>query len=274
MARLTDLAHGKLDAPKLDPRDIIIRKGFNFRDTKSEASQAHIAWLKSSIRDNGVQEPIRVEFIDGKPYLVNGECRLIALRQLWNEGLEVYVPAIQIKGDEAEILAKSMIANGALPPTKLEFGAAATRLQAYGWDKSRIAQFTPPHIAKSASRAKRYVEEAIELHNAPLDVKAAVRDGVDGVKVSEGLALAATRQSRMHAGEIVKQEAEKAKAAGKKEAKRPKGPGKITKAKEAVAKKTRSLEKIGDLMAEEIVSTPVDMKRLGKLAQEWFEARR
>ena len=59
--------------------------------------------------------------------------------------------------DEAEVLAKSMVANGALPPTQLEFGAAAARLKGWGWADEKIALYTPPHIAQDGTKAKRYV---------------------------------------------------------------------------------------------------------------------
>jgi len=175
MARLNDLSHGRLDAPRLDPREIVIREGFNYRDTNTEASLKHIAWLKESIRERGVEEPIRVEYKGGTVFVVNGECRVKALRQLWDEGVEVYVPAIVAKGDEAEILAKSMIANGALPPTPLEFGQAASRLLAYGWSPEKVAEYTPPHIRGSKAKAVQYVKDAVELHEAPLGVKKQVK---------------------------------------------------------------------------------------------------
>jgi len=55
------------------------------------SGKAHIAFLKDSIREIGVQEPISVELIDGVIYLVDGECRLRALKELWDEGKEVFV---------------------------------------------------------------------------------------------------------------------------------------------------------------------------------------
>lgn len=99
MARLNDFSHGRKDATMLDPRDIVIDKSFNYRDVRSEESRAHIAWLKKSIRENGVQEPIRVRFEEGTITLVNGECRLLACLSLRAEGHEIYIPAISTKGD-------------------------------------------------------------------------------------------------------------------------------------------------------------------------------
>jgi ParB family transcriptional regulator, chromosome partitioning protein len=275
MGRLNDLGHGRLDTPKLDPRDVIIRKGWNYRDVESPAVQAHIDWLKESIRERGVQKPIEVEYVDGKVYLVDGECRLRAAQALWKEKVEVYIPAMQVKGDEAEIRAKSMIANGALPPTQLEFGKAAAQLRAYGWTDERIGDFTPPHIAINKKRATKYVKDAVDLHEAPLEVKDIVAHGVDGVKVSPALALAATKKNRLQAAEILKEDAGKAKAKGKTVATRPKGAGKATKAKAAKEAATVDLFTLGDRLAAQVLETGQtgNWDKPERLARQWQKAR-
>lgn len=253
MGRLADLGHGRREAIMLDPRDIRIEKGFNYRDTSSEEAKKHIAWLRKTIRESGVQEPIRVTYDDGVATLVNGECRLIACKQLRNEGLEVFIPAIVTKGDEADILAASIIANGALPPTQLEFGKAAVRLLAYGWPIERVAEYTPPHIQMSEAAKKRYVREAVQLHQAPIAVKKAVTDGVDGVKITAALALQAARKRPLHAEEELASAARQAKEKGRSVAKRTKGAGKATKAKEAATSKQDQLIKTGDRMADLVI---------------------
>jgi ParB-like chromosome segregation protein Spo0J len=244
--RLNDLAHGKLEAPKLDPREIIIRAGFNYRDTTSEAATAHIEWLAQSIKDRGVDQPISVEFTDGKVFLIDGECRLLALRKLWDAGDEVFVPAISFRGDEAAVLAKAMVAGGSLPPTQLEFGRAAERLINYGWTVERIAALTPPHLGLKGRKAKRFVNDAVELQQAPLAVKDAVAHGVDGVGVSTPLALSATRKNRIMAEEIIKDAVSDAKSKGKSVARRPKDNAK------AVSILLAECKQQGDVMVFEI----------------------
>jgi hypothetical protein len=263
VGRLNDLGVRGGEVVLLDPRKIIIRAGFNYRDVESPVAKAHIDWLKANIKDRGVQQPARVEYVGEKVFLVDGQCRVEACKQLWKEGVKVpykgggdgppMVPVITVRGDEAEMLAASMVANGALPPSQLEFGAAAARLLALGWDEDRVAKYTPPHIAVDAQKSRRYVRDAVELHQAPLAVKKAVKEGVDGVEVSAGLALHVTRRNPLHAEEEIKAEVEKAKANGKKVARRPKTAGKATKAKEAALTRTQQLEKIGDGMADNIL---------------------
>lgn len=274
MPRLNDLGQGKLEAPKLDPRDIIIRKGFNYRDTGSEVSQSHIGWLKESIRATGVQEPIRVEFIDGKVFLVNGECRLRACLELVKEGLDVRIPAIAVKGDEAEVLAASMVANGSLPPTKLEFGAAADRLLKYGWALEKITAYIPPHIGVKGSKAKRFVQEAVDLHHAPLAVKNAVKEGVDGVKLSESAALSIAKKDRTNADERIQEAVKDAKAKGETVAKRPKGAGEVTKKKQSFQAFNDKLLELADILAAAILNDNMAIGEVQKKARAYQKVRR
>lgn len=272
-SRLNDLGRRGGEVVLLNPKDIIIQRGFNYRDMESEAVAKHIDWLKGNIREHGVQEPIRVKFEGGKVFLINGECRLLACKALRKEGVEVFIPAVTARGDEAEVLAKSMVANGALPPTQLEFGAAAARLKKYGWDDDRIALFTPPHIAQNPSKARRYVREAVELHEAPIAVKEAVKEGVNGIPVSPALALQAARKNPLHAREEIEKIATEAKAAGKSVAKRPKGAGPATKAKAAKETYQESLERIGDRMATLILDDPEPAGVLKSAALAWNQTR-
>ena len=65
----------------------------------------------------------------------------------------------------------------------------------------------------------------------------------------------------------------KAKAAGKREAKRPKTEGPAAAKKAAAVIHVRALEKIGDEMSREILKTPFDLDILESLAEEWKNAR-
>ena len=279
MAQLRELGkgHGKLEAYGIDPRIIKIRVGWNFRDTSTPEAKKHIAWLADSIAERGVDDPIWVENDGENIYLIAGECRLKALQKLWDEGNEVYVPTIAYKGDEAAVLAKSISENSGLPPTILEFGRAAERLQAFGWDAKRIAACLPPHLGLKGKKAEQYVKQAVELQQAPMAVKDAVAHGVEvegeKIGVSPSLAISATRKSREKAPEIIKAAVKKAKDQGKTTAKREKTAGRVTKAKAEAEKRTRTLEKIGDDMSKEILRERFDVEVLEALAEEWRHAR-
>jgi len=273
MAQLRELSQGKWEAYKIDPREIEIRPGFNFRDTSTPEAQRHIAWLAESIAERGVDEPVWVENKDGKFYLVAGECRLLALRSLWDKGNEVFVPTFSYKGDEASVLAKSISENTGLPPTILEFGKAAERLVAFGWTVEQIAALTPPHLGLQGAKAKRFVKTALELHQAPAEVKAAVAHGVEGVEVSPALAVQAVRKSRDKAHEIVTEAVQEAKAEGKTIAKREKKPGKVAKQREAATERDAKLYEAGDRMATLILADEANWTEAVKAAKQWQKLR-
>lgn len=267
--RLNDLGQGKKDVPKIDPKVIQIRPGFNHRDFSSQRVKDHIEWLKSDIRENGVQEPLRVDWCDRIPWLVNGECRLIAILALIAEGLEIRVPVMQIDGDEPTILAASLRANGGLPPTPLEFGRAAERLTNFGWSASKIAEFVPPHLATGRNR-ETFVRNALELQQAPVAVKEQVREGVDGVEISPALAIHEIRRSKSEAPERIREAAAEAKAKGKSKALRPKTAGPVTIAKG----KTEKALKVADELATMAVSESYSLDDLLRLARKYLGLRR
>jgi ParB-like chromosome segregation protein Spo0J len=277
MASLREMGSKMWEAYGIDPRQIIIKKDFNPRDTSSPEAKKHIAWLKASIRERGVDEPIFIENTGKEIFLIDGECRLLACRQLWDEGVQVKVPTISFKGDEIAILKKSLIANNGLPLTVLELGKAAERLLALGQTVKEIAAYIAPHLGFTPKKAEKQVKDAVELQQAPMAVKEAVAHGVEvdgqNVSVSPALAVQEVRRSREKAPEAIKKAAVEAKAKGKKEAKRPKTAGKVTKAKVEAEKRTRTLEKIGDDMAREILRVPFDTDILETLAEEWKRAR-
>lgn len=278
MPRLEDLGTTGVRATRLRPEIIIIDWKKNYREKDNPATLAHIAWLKESIRLEGVKKPIDVSYDDGKVYLESGYCRLTAAQQLRKEGWDGYIDGLPVKGDEASRIAKSLVDNTALPPTVLEFGKAAEQLlDGFHWDVERVAKLTPPHLGLKGKKAEQYVKQAVELQQAPMAVKDAVAHGVEvegeQIAVSPALAVQATRKSREKAPEIIKAAVKKAKDSGKKTAKREKTAGKITKEKEAVATRARTLEKIGDELAKEVLKVTFDYDVCEDLAEEWQKKR-
>lgn len=258
MAQLRNLGKKMWEAYGIDPRTIEIKPGFNCRDTSTPEAKAHIAWLKQSIKTRGVDEPIFIENTGDKIYLIDGECRLRACRELWNEGTKVKVPTISYKGDEIAILTKSIVANNGLPLTILELGKGADRLQSFGMTKDEIAKLMAPHLGYTTKAAKIHIDQAIELHNAPLEVKEIVKRGVDGVKVSPAIAVQAVKANRATAPTKLREAAAKAKKAGKTTVKREKkaGPATIRKIDEQDALKAgEGLAKAVDNWIEDATST-------------------
>lgn len=271
--RLNDLGTGKLEAPKLRPEIIIIKNGHNYRDMTTPEVRQHIDWLKDSIRQEGVKDPITVSFADGKAYLEAGECRLTACKELRKEGWDGFIPCIGIKGDEASVMAKSLIDNSGLPPTLLELGVAVQRLSDYGWEMDRIAKCIPPSLCPDPAKALRVAKKALDLHQAPIEVKKAVKEGVDGVKISEGRAIAEAKKNPLTAATRLREAAGKAKAKGETILKREKGAGVATKAKQASQETTDKLLTAADELAEAALDDDLAISELHKKARAYQKLR-
>lgn len=284
ITRLNDLGvgHGKVDGPKIPPLSIIIRKNYNMRDMESERVRDHIAWLKGTILANheagrpALDKPLQVEWKDKAPYLVDGQCRLTAIIQLWKEGHQIYPPVNQVSGDEADVLAVSLRANGGLPPTQLEFGERAKQLVNLGWSVDRVAALAPPHLSNEKVR-KMWVRQSLELQQAPVEVQELVKKGVEGVAVSSAAALHEVRADKKHkpepgatAAERLTKQAVEAKATGKKTVKREKTEGKATKEK----KFTASALEVGDDLAALCIAEHPDWDAIDKLARKYIRLRK
>lgn len=266
MARLNDLANGKLEAPKLRPEIIKIKAGHNYRDMSKPEVRAHIDWLKESIRAIGVQEPIDVTFVGGEVFLQAGECRLTAAQELRKEGWDGYIPAFAVTGDEAKVFAKGLLDNGGLPPSKMEFGKAVDKLLGWGWNLDQILPYVPSHLGLKKAQAVRYIKEAKELNDAPIAVKEQIKNGVDGVKVSEAKVLAEVRKNPLLAAENIKEAARTAKAAGRTEVKREK-------AEPVKASTTAKLLDLADAMCRVVLDPHLSLDEAENCAKAYKKAR-
>lgn len=170
----------------LDPLDVVIAEGWNVRDVTTPETLEHIAALKLSILTNGYDEtkPISVKYdrVTGVSTLVDGQCRLTACRELRNEGHEIWIPAVETKGDEAQLTAASLSGNAGKLLTQWEIGEGCRRLTHFGWSIDKIAA--------SICKSKRYVTDAIALSNVSLDAKAMLSAG----EVTKGAVLHAVKE--------------------------------------------------------------------------------
>ena len=273
MPRLEDLGTTGVRATRLRPEIIIIDWKKNYREKDSQATQDHIAWLKESIRQDGVKKPIDVIFSEGKPYLESGYCRLTAAQQLREEGWDGFIDALPVKGDEANRLAKSIIDNTALPPALMELGKALQQLLDWGWEMDRVSKCVPPSITTDPAKALRVAKKALDLNAAPLAVKEAVKKGRDGVKLSEPAAVKIARQNPIDPEPAIEKEVQRAKAAGKTTATRSKGEGAATKAKAATAKQVEEWLKKADALADIAMDLTLDRDEVVAAADSYIRAR-
>ncbi|OYV38938.1 MAG: hypothetical protein B7Z80_08665 [Rhodospirillales bacterium 20-64-7] len=266
---------GSLRGGNLAPNEIIITPGQNYRDMTSDETKAHIAWLKESIKAEGVKNPIDVIYSDGKWYLApgGGECRLTAAKLAQKEGWKGLVPCFQVKGDEAYLLKKSILGNTGLPPSLLDLGKALQQLVDWKLPMEEILHCVPPSITTDPSKAIRVARKALELNAAPLAVKEAVQKGVDGVKISPARAVAEAKRNPLTAAENLKTAAAKAKEKGQPEVKREKGEGKALKARKSQENSIAECLRLADALADVAVDMTLDREEVIACAEKYNEAR-
>lgn len=266
---------GSVRGGNLRPELIKIIPGQNYRDMNSEETRAHVAWLKESIRTEGVKDPIDVIYADGKWYLApgGGECRLTAAQQLRKEKWDGWIPCFQVKGDEVYLLKRSILRNTGLAPTLLELGKALQQLIDLGQPIDEVVKCVPPSITTDPQKAIRIAKKALDLNAAPLAVKKAVKEGIGGVKVSEGRAVAEAKKNPLMAAENLATAASEAQAKGQTTLKREKGAGKATKAKEATKAQVENWLKLADAVADVATDLTLDRDEVVAAADAYNKAR-
>src|SRR5271165_4225016 len=192
---------------ELSPSDIVVNPAHNPRDFSLEENRLHIEGLKVSIKESGLLQPliVRHEASNDTFVLVAGECRLRAIMELVSEGTPIVKVPVKLTeaSDAAELKLIDLTSNTGKPLNKTELGAAYRQLEAWGWEHSAIA--------KRVGSSERYVREAIELSNAPQEVKAMISEGV----ITERIALTTVRANGSKSAGILKQKVEVAKSEGK-----------------------------------------------------------
>lgn len=266
---------GSVRGGNLRPEVITIIAGQNYRDMSSEETRAHVAWLKESIRTEGVKDPIDVIYSDGMWYLApgGGECRLTAAKELRKEKVDVWMPCFQVKGDEVYLLKRSILRNTGLAPTLLELGKVLQQLVDLGQPLEEVVKCVPPSITTDPQKAIRIAKKALDLNAAPIAVKKAVKEGIGGVKVSEGRAVAEAKKNPLTAAQNLTAAASEAKAKGKTTLKREKGAGKATKAKAAERQSVENCLKLADALADVGLDLTLDRGEVVACAERYNKAR-
>jgi ParB-like chromosome segregation protein Spo0J len=259
VTRLRDLKLSARDQLMLDPRTIQIEDGMNPRDYALPENRAHLDWLKANIKENGTLNPLLVRYDPAlkAAVLVDGECRLRANLELIAEGIEIMsVPTIQVPGNnQAERLLTAVTANTGKPLSKWELGAAFLRFRKFGWDDESIS--------KRSGYSQRFITEAIELSDAPQEVKELLSDHA----VTPALALSELRTNGAGAVDKLRERANAAKEKGDKTAKRGQ-PNRIANPKQLfklVAKLIEGVE--GDIFDAEYKFVEVERATMVQLAK-------
>jgi ParB-like chromosome segregation protein Spo0J len=209
------------DYQMINPRLIDIEQDFNPRKYNVAGNREHIDTLKRSIGEIGLIQPLTVRFNaeTGRATVVDGESRLRAIMELIEENHPILsdadvpcFPAPKGANDEASRLLTAITANTGKPLYKWELGGAFQRLFDFG--------LSPEKIAGRTGHTERFIREAIELADAPDEVKELLSEQA----VTPSLALSTLRADPANAAATLKARVEVAKTNGHKTAKRDKSP--------------------------------------------------
>lgn len=178
---LKDLAEGRTDQYKIDPRKLKIKEGWNSRDFSDPANLAHIEELAKSIAEVGVKRALVVNMEDNIPYLVDGECRYRAVMLAIERGADIKtVPVIGEDrfANEGDRLFNQFLYNSGKPFGPIENARHFKRLLDMGWQQNDIAK-------RSGFSAGR-VSQLLELLRLPTVLQKFITEG----KASAAMVLA------------------------------------------------------------------------------------
>lgn len=172
---MKDVGASSSDLWKVPADSIKILPDFNVR-VDTEDLQAHIEWLKDSIRAEGLKDPligyVRREGDADVVYVTDGHCRLTAIRQLIAEGVQIDRVPMTIMDrsvSEEDLVAGLLLFNSGKSLTPYETGIVFKRLKGYGWDEKKIA--------KQFGKTTTYVSQLLTLMGAPREIRQLVAIG-------------------------------------------------------------------------------------------------
>lgn len=200
----------RADAMKVRLEDLHEEPGFNLR-AEGEDLEASIDALAEFIADGGQIPPLEVRpRAEGGAWIVDGHCRRRAMLKLDAAGRlvrdpagEFWVHVVPFTGNDAERVARVITSQEGRKLEPLELAEGYSRLKLFGWDSERIA--------KKVGKTRQHVDQMLILATANSDVQQMVASGA----VAAATAVTIVRECGEAAGEVLAQELQKAKAAGK-----------------------------------------------------------
>lgn len=172
---------------RVDPRIVEVEPGFN-----RPIDRANIDQFKIAIKGGAVIPDIFVRVDNGRIIMVDGEHRLIAVKELIDEGLEIdSMSATQFRGNDADRithLLTSAQGKGLLP---LEAGLQYKKLINLGWSNQKIHERTGMSV--------QHIAGCVELAESNSDVHAAIRSG----DISSTEARKVVKEHGSKAGEVI-----------------------------------------------------------------------
>lgn len=139
---IKDVAEGRSDLYRLDPRKIQIKEGWNSREAQDPANANHVAELAASIKEVGVKRPLVCYMEENVVYVTDGHCRLQAVMHLIEQGVEIKTVPVLVSdrfANEADRIFDQVVLNSGKPLTPLEQAKVFKRLVDLGWQQKDIA---------------------------------------------------------------------------------------------------------------------------------------
>jgi ParB family chromosome partitioning protein len=253
----------RTDIMLVDPRNIVVRDGFNVRKDLGD-----IEALAQSIIETGLQVPLKAKKNYGQETydLVDGHRRMAAIKLAIELGADIpYVEVIPFKGNEEDqVFAMIITGTGQKPLNDIEQAEAIKRLTNFSYQ--------PDEIAKKIGKSIASVYNLISLAGVPKKIKNLVSDGF----ISGGTVVQIIRQ--------IKDESEQVRVVEQAIADAQKGVVDGDKPKKATAKNVtgltqkapfQKLKELSELLAEKGVEnekTELLNKLLSKIKESSVES--
>lgn len=191
---IKDVAAGRSDLYRLDPKIIQIKDGWNSREANDPANASHVAELAASIKEIGVKKPLVCYMENEVVYVTDGHCRLQAVMHLIEAGVEIKSVPVMVEdrfSNEADRIFSQIVHNAGKPLTSLEQAKVFKRLVDLGWAQKDIA-------LKAGITGGR-VSQLLELNTLPVILQKYIIEG----KASANMVLQTYKKHKQNIDETI-----------------------------------------------------------------------
>ena len=172
---------------RVDPRIVEVEPGFN-----RQIDRANIEQFKIAIKGGAIIPDIFVRVENGRIIMVDGEHRLIAVKELISEGVEIAsMSATQFRGNDADRITHLLTSAQGKGLSPLEAGLQYKKLINLGWSNQKIRERTGMSV--------QHIAGCIELAESNSDVHASIRSG----DISSTEARKVVKEHGSKAGEVI-----------------------------------------------------------------------
>lgn len=213
---IQDMAIGRVDLFRMNPRDLRIEDGWNSRTVDFDPDDAEDIALAKSIAEVGVKQALTVVMKGGAPTITDGHRRLratlYAMDTLGAEILSVPVQTESKHASEADRVLSQLVRNQGKPLEGIEKGHVYAKLVGFGWSETEIA--------KKVGASRQHVIDMLALRAGPQAIVEMVQTGEvsatlasQTLKASKGDGAAAAE--KLYAGLVKARSEGKTKATAK-----------------------------------------------------------